>query len=116
MRTFWLNLIIKLTSRVYARKQELIYANGLRAAGIVFSLIGLEIYLAFVSLPLYISLRPRKVEAFFSEKKLYGQVVFDFNLRQVLTLTSLGIIALLWALKLTFILAVPRVYGPLPLY
>lgn len=116
MQAGWLNLVLQLTNRIYIRKQDLFKASGLSAVGIVFALIGLEIYLAFVSLPLYLSLRPQKVAAWFSDKKTYDKIVFDFNLRRVLTLTSLGIIALLWAIKLTFIIAVPKVYGPLQLY
>lgn len=116
MQAGWLNIVLQLTNRIYAHKQELLRVGGVSAVGIVFVLIGLEIYLAIVSIPLYLSMRPQKVAAFFGEQKTYSQVVFDFNLRRVLTLTSLGIIFLLWAIKLVFIVAVPRVYGPLQLY
>ena len=41
---------------------------------------------------------------------------FDYNLRRVLTLTGLTIVASIWVVKLLLILLLPSVYGPLQLY
>ena len=44
------------------------------------------------------------------------KVSFDYNLRRILTLTGVGIIALIWAIKLLLIITLPAVYGPMQLY
>lgn len=105
-----------LTNRIYQKKQLIIVQTGLGAVGNIFFLITLELVLAIVSLPLYISLRAASVTAFFVEKGSYAKVNFDYNLRRVLTLTGVIIIALIWSAKLSLIVFLPRVYGPLPLY
>lgn len=79
-------------------------------------LIILEIVLGFVSLPLYLGMKSTGVTAFFEDKGTYKKVSFDYNLRRVLTLTGTGIFALIWAIKLVLILALPAVYGPMRLY
>ena len=80
------------------------------------SLILFEILLAIVSLPLYVSVGSQNVTAFLEEGGGYAKVAFDYKLRRILTLTGVGIIAVIWAAKLLLILLVPTVFGPLPLY
>jgi hypothetical protein len=116
MKKQWLNLVLQLTNRIYSRKKKVIGQTGLGVISNVAVLVVLEIALAIVSLPLYLSLKSSGVTAFFSEKGTYEKVSFDYNLRRVLTLTGVGIFALIWAVKLALILALPAVYGPLPLY
>jgi len=89
---------------------------GLRVIYNIAALIVLEIVLGIISLPLYLSLKPAGVTAFLAEKGAYAKVSFDYNLRRVLTLTGVVIFALIWAIKLVLILALPPVYGPLQLY
>jgi hypothetical protein len=116
MRYAWLNIVLYLTNRIYVRKKELVSREGLEAAKSVLALIVLEIFLAFVSFPLYVGLQPQGVTAFLSEKSSYAKVTFDYNLRRILTLTSAGVILFIWLLKLVLILFVPVAYGPLKLY
>lgn len=116
MRAEWLNLILSLTNRIYTQKQELAGSTGVRGARGVFVLIFLEIFLAFISIPLYLGLKPASVAAYFKEKGAYEKINFDYNLRRVLTLTGVGIFLLIWMVKLILIISLPRAYGPLPLY
>lgn len=116
MKAKWLNLILSLTNRIYTRKKGLVGSAGLKGAGGVFVLIFLELFLAFISLPLYLGLKPSSVTAYLEEKGGYGKINFDYSLRRILTLTGVGIFLLIWLVKLILIISLPRVYGPLPLY
>jgi len=116
MKNKWLNLVLLLTNHIYKKKQLIIGQAGLGVVYNIFLLILLEIILGIVSLPLYIGLKPKGVTAYLSEKGAYAKVSFDYNLRRVLTLTGVGIFALIWALKLILIIALPSVYGPMQLY
>jgi len=116
MKNRWLNLVLLLTNRIYSKKQLIVGQTGLGAVNNIFQLIALEMILALISFPLYISLRTASVTAFLSEKGSYAKVNFDYNLRRVLTITGVGIAALIWATKLSLIIFLPKVYGPLPLY
>jgi len=116
MKERWLNLVLLLTNRIYQRKQSVIGQAGLSVFYNIFLLISLEIILGIVSLPLYLGLKSAGVTAFLSEKGAYTKVSFDYNLRRVLTLTGVGIFALIWAVKLVLIIALPSVYGPMQLY
>lgn len=116
MKNQWLNLVLVLTNRIYVRKQQVVGQTGLTAAYNIIVLIAFEIILGVISLPLYLGTRPAGVTAFFAEKGTYEKIAFDYNLRRILTLTGVGIIAAIWTLKLLLILLLPRVYGPLQLY
>jgi len=116
MKHQWLNLVLRLTNRIYTRKQLLIEQVGIKSIANVLILIILEIALSLISLPLYLALSPEKVLAYFAEKGTYAKVNFDYNLRRILTVTGVGIIALIWAIKLLIIFLFPVVYGPPQLY
>ncbi|MFA6215795.1 MAG: hypothetical protein WC768_04475, partial [Patescibacteria group bacterium] len=116
MKDKWLNLVLLLTNRVYRRKQLVIGQIGLAAIMNVVVLVILEMILGFISLPLYLTLKPEKVVAYFAEKGSYEKVNTDYNLRRILTVTGVGLIALIWAVKLLLILVFPIFYGPLQLY
>lgn len=116
MRTAWLNLILKLSNQIYQRKQILVGQEGFQIMGNIVSLIVLEMVLAIVSLPLYMSVASQNVLAFFSERGAYVKVSFDYKLRRILTLTGAAIFAAVWVLKLLLILLIPTLFGPLPLY
>lgn len=116
MRSTWLNLILRFSNRIYQKKQLLVGQEGLQIVGNIVSLIVLEILLAIISLPLYISIGSQNVTAFFTEHGSYAKVTFDYKLRRILTLTGVVIIAAVWIVKLLLILFVPTMFGPLPLY
>ncbi len=116
MKNKWLNIILNLTNQVYRRKQLIVGQVGLAVIANIFFLVLVEMLLAIVSLPLYLTLNSHKVTAYFEEKGSYAKVNFDYSLRRILTVTGATIIALIWALKLLLILLFPAVYGPMQLY
>lgn len=116
MRYRWLNLLLILSHSIYLRKQNVLVRHGLSAVVSVFILILLELVLAITSLPLYLGLKPATTQAYIRSRGDYGDVVADYKLRRVITLTGVGIVLLIWIIKLCVIVFVPRVYGPLPLY
>lgn len=116
MKSAWLNLILRISNRIYQKKQLLVGLEGIQVVGNIVSLILFELFLAIVSLPLYISVGSQKVVAFFEEKGSYAKVAFDYKLRRILTLTGVLIFATIWLLKLLLILLVPSVFGTLPIY
>lgn len=116
MKNQWLNIVLRLTNNIYGRKQAVISQSGLKAVASIISLIAMEIFLSLISLPLYLALSPKKVTAYFAEKGSYAKVNFDYSLRRILTITGVGIVALIWAFKLALIILFPAVHGPLQLY
>ncbi|MFA6194993.1 MAG: hypothetical protein WC719_04700 [Patescibacteria group bacterium] len=116
MKNSWLNIVLRLTNRIYSRKQLVIGQTGMRAVANIFGLIVMEMALSLISLPLYLALSPEKVMAYFAEKGSYAKVNFDYSLRRILTVTGVGVVAFIWAFKLVLILAFPLVHGPLQLY
>ncbi len=116
MKTAWLNLILRLSNQIYQRKQLLVGQEGVQIIWNIVSIVLIEILLAIVSLPLYISVGSQKVTAFLEERGGYAKVAFDYKLRRILTLSGTVVIAVVWGLKLLLILLVPTVFGPLPLY
>ncbi len=116
MRYAWLNLVLRLTNRIYQMKQSVIGQEGLSAVGNVFVLIFLETILAVVSLPLYLNLKSKSVTAFLEEEGGYAKIIVDFNLRRILTLSGVGIVLAIWLVKLSLILLVPTIFGELQLY
>jgi len=116
MRSSWLNLILRLSNAIFQRKQQLLGEQGLRVVVSILILFFLEGILVVVSFPLYISVGPEKVTAFFVEKGAYARVAFDYRLRRILTLTGVTILLLILTVKFMTILIVPAVLGPLQIY
>ncbi len=116
MKTKWLNLILDLTNKIYSQKQDLLSGVGIRIIGDIVSLIFLELILALVSLPLYLGVKTTGVLAFFQEKGAYSKISSDYKLRRVLTVTGVGIVFIIWLVKLLLIVLPPVAYGPLQLY
>ena len=116
MRRRWLNFILTLTNRIYSKKKVIIGEEGIKVLSSIVVLFFLEIFLGIVSLPLYLGIKPANVTAFFEEKGGYEKIAYDYSLRRILTLTSAGIIFLIWIVKLSIIVITSGVYGPLQLY
>lgn len=116
MRAKWLKFVLRLTNQIYKRKQALLNVEGFGVVTSVLSLFVYELFLALVSFPLYLGIKPEKVTAFFKEKGTYEKVSYDYSLRRILTLTSASVIFLVWLIKLIIILFTPNVVGPLQLY
>ena len=116
MKNKWLNLVLLLTNKVYNQKKTIIQQSGIIVIVNIFKLIVGEILLWLISLPLYFSLKPEKVLAYFTEKGVYAKVDFDYKLRRILTITGLSILLFFWILKLVLILAIPQIYGPIKIF
>ena len=116
MKAKWLKFVLGLTNRIYKIKQSIIKKEGLAVVSGVVSLFFYELFLALVSLPLYLGIKPEKVTAFFQEKGTYEKVSYDYSLRRILTLTGVGILFLIWLIKLVVIVFTPNVVGPMKLY
>lgn len=116
MKTTWLNLVLRLTNRIYVVKEHILGESGLSAVKNILVLVLLEVVLAVVSLPLYIGLKSRNVMAFMEEKGGYSEINFDYSFRRILTLTGVAIVLVLWLIKLSFIYFVPVVYSPVNSY
>lgn len=116
MKKRWLDLVLRLTNRIYVAKKHILGESGLSAVKNIVFLVILEIVLAILSLPLYIGLKSSKVTAFMEEKGGYSKITFDYGFRRILTLTGIAIILILWLIKLFFIVFVPTVYSPVNLY
>jgi|GEM_PF-1203366 len=116
MRTWWLNVVLRLTNLVYARKQRVVIRSGTRAAFDVLALVLLEATLAVFSIPLYVGMRPATATAFFTERGAFGEIEADYRVRRVLTLTGVSVALLVWVAKLAAIIVIPAWLGPLQLY
>lgn len=116
MNTKWLNLILSVTNRIYEKKQQVIKGTDAKVITAVFNLIFLELFLAVVSLPLYFGTKTSGIIAYFSEKGGYAKIAADYKLRRVLTVSSVGVVLVVWLAKLTLILLTPAIYGPMELY
>lgn len=116
MKERWLTLILRLTNRIYTVKQSELVKQGLQSISNIFVLIFFEVILAIISFPLYLTISTKKATAFFEEKGGYTKIAVDYKLRKVLTLSGVGIIFIIWAIKFVIIILTPSVYGPLQLY
>jgi len=116
MKKKWLNLVLRLTNRIYVIKQYIVEKSGLVVVKNVFILLCLEFFLAIVSLPLYLGLKSRNVVAFMEESGVYASVSFDYNFRRILTLSGVSIVLVALLIKLIFIVSLPIVHGPLNLH
>lgn len=116
MKERWLKFILNLTNQIFQKKKEIINKEGTGVISGVISLFFYELFLAIISFPLYLGVKPKKVVAFFKEKGSYENVSYDYSLRRILTLTSASLIFFIWMIKLLIILFTPNVVGPLNLY
>lgn len=91
-------------------------AEGARVIVSVFVLFCLELILMVVALPLYVGMQPEKAIAYLEKKKGYGEVTFNYSVRRLLSLALFVVLIIFGLVKLSAILLVPRVGGPLELY
>jgi hypothetical protein len=95
MRQKWTSLILHTTALIHQKKQALLTSHTLGSLGNMLVIIVLEIFLALISLPLYIVTKPAE------KSKTTGQT--EYKIRRVITLTTLTIVVVIWLLKLSFI-------------
>lgn len=116
MKARWLNLILRLTNKIYQKKQTTLETQDFKSIGRLFSIIFLEITLAVVSFPLYLVTNAEKSSAYLAEKGGHKKIAVDYKLRKVLTLTGVGLILIVWIIKLLIIILTPTIVGPLNSY
>lgn len=116
MNLKWLNLVLSITNRIYEKKQQVLKGADFKVVGTVLKLVFLELWLAIVSLPLYFGTKTSGIVAFFKEKGSYDKVAADYKVRRVLTVSSVGVILIIWMIKFLFIVSTPAIYGPMQLY
>jgi len=116
MKNRWLTFVVVLTNKIYRNKQVLGNQHGGALIKSVIVLVFFEFALLIISLPLYVTLSLTTVAAFLEEKGEYENIVVDYKLRRVITVTGLSIVLLAWALKLIFILSAPYVVDTPQLY
>jgi hypothetical protein len=88
----WLRLILRLTNKIYLKKQAILQQASIKVLVNIIVLIFLEILLGFLSLPLYFGMKSADTQEYFEEKGGYGKINFDYNLRRPLTLTGVGVV------------------------
>jgi len=96
MRTSWTNLILHTTALIYRRKESLLVSHAFKAVLDVLFIVVLELFLAFISFPLYLVSK---------ESDLGGKK--QYKVRRVISLSLLTTILVVWVLKLIFVVAVP---------
>lgn len=116
MKARWLNLILRLTNKIYQKKQTTIETQEFKSIGNLLLIIFLEVLLAVISLPLYLVTSSEKSSAYLTAKGGYKKIAVDYKLRKVLTLTGVGIILIVWIIKLFIIILTPTIVGPLNSY
>jgi len=89
MKKFWLEKVIHLSSHVYKLKKRLAEVHAVKAFFYIIAVVFFEVLLAIFSFPLYLVQRK-------------GSKSFQF--RRVITLSTLGLILMLWVVKLVFAL------------
>ncbi len=95
IRGKWTTLILHTTSYIHAEKEKLLTAQAFSAFGIVIAIIAAELWLALISLPLYLVTAPVGGSA---------QETGRFRQRRIITLSIAIVIFLIWLIKLLFIL------------
>ncbi len=109
-------MILVLTNRIYVKKQLVLGGEGLKVGKDVLLLVLYQIFLALVSLPLYLSVKPAGLAVYVKDTATYTKISADYSLRRILTLTGVGVFLIIWVVKLILIISLPSFYGPLRLY
>ena len=99
MRQKWTNLILFLTSFLYRCKNTLTTSHSIASIFNLIIIIGGELLLAVISLPLYLISK----EAASGDQRAY-------KIRRIVSLSSLVIILIVWIFKLIFIIGLPMFF------
>lgn len=94
-----MNLILRVTVLINNKKQALLSSHAFMSILNVFLIVFLEIFLFFISIPLYLV-----------SKDIGAGTQVQYKIRRVLSLTVLLGILFVWLVKLLFIIGVPLYY------
>lgn len=87
----WVNVILRITSRLQRDKQKLLIAHETETVKLIFSIIMYELVLLIISIPLYLVHTAKSVPGLNTEQ---------YKVRRILSLTVLSAITILWVAKL----------------
>lgn len=96
MRRGWTNLVLHTTALIYKKKQSLLVSHAFKAVLDIFIIIFLELFLVFISFPLYLM----------SKEENIGNGT-QYKIRRILTLSLLFGILTIWLVKLLLIVGLP---------
>ena len=111
MKGSWLQLILYISHSIFLKKAAILKTAGVKVVRPIIQLVLLEIALAVVSVPIYLRVRSHVVHSYFSKVGAQESDFHDYTLRRVLTLSGLGLVALLWLIKLIFVIIAPTVFN-----
>ncbi len=96
MRRYWTNLILHASAKNFDIKRRIASSTSGKSIIYVFAVIFLEIFIAFISFPLYMVSRGE-----FSANKN------QFRIRKIFSITFLFVVLAIWLLKLILIIGMP---------
>ncbi len=96
MRTGWTNLVLHTTALIYKKKQSLLVSHALKSILDIFIIIFLELFLALISFPLYLT----------SKEENVGDGS-QYKIRRILSLSFLIVILTAWLVKLLLMVGLP---------
>jgi len=94
MRKQWTNFILHASALIHKKKSDLLVSHGIRTVYQLIVIVFLELWLAVISLPLYINIA--------NEIDGHG-----YRIRRVITLSTLLLILFIWLIKISFIVVMP---------
>lgn len=95
IREGWINLILHTTAFINQRKQDLLIVHAVKAFWRVIQLIAAEVFLAVISLPVYIA----------ASSTAKSDDTAQYKLRRVVTLSIIFGLLIIWLVKLIVIVA-----------
>jgi len=105
MRKLWISLILVTTAVLYKRKKLILISHSVRSISNLLIIILLELFLALISIPIYLVSK----EAISGDQRSY-------KIRRIISLSSLVIILIVWVFKLIFIIGIPIYYDTKQIY
>lgn len=83
MRSFWLNVILRLSNRIYRKERLLGMREGISVIMNRVSLFFLKAAFALVTLPLHFIVIPQKVTVFLEKEHAYANVIWNYKVRRL---------------------------------
>ncbi|MCA9374992.1 hypothetical protein KC622_01530, partial [Candidatus Dojkabacteria bacterium] len=105
----WIQYIVKATSAIYQKKQELLTTHGGKSIYLLVQIVFLEIYLAFLSVPVYLFIESNRLS---DDYGVTSDGVHTYRVRRTLTLTGMSLTLLLIAINVIFSTVVPLIFLP----
>lgn len=105
----WIQYIVKATSVIYKKKQLLLTTHGIRSISVLIHIVILEIYLALLSIPVYLFIESNRLS---DDYGVTSDGVHTYRIRRTLTLTGMSLTLILIAINVLFSTVVPLIFLP----